>query len=326
MSSGTLEDVVKFLKEHDNYLLGCHMHPDGDAIGSLLALGLALSEAGKKVQMVLPDGVPMIFKFLEGADQIRAEVHQQPEVVVSLDCAELSRLLLPQEVMTEKVLKVNIDHHVSNAGFGDLNLIFPEVAATGQIVYDIIRSGGFPFDQRMAAAIYTAVATDTGFFRFSNTSGKVLALAAELVREFGISPAYIAEHVHEEKSFHSVRLLGEVLSTLQLTGNKKVSWMVMDQAMLTRYPVELEETENFVNYAGSIQGVMVGLLFKEIKRGEVKISWRSREPVDVSVMAAEFGGGGHARAAGCTLFGTLADAISKVLTYLDEYFQKQGQA
>lgn len=320
MKLGSFGETISFLRERDGFLLGCHTQPDGDAIGSLLALGLSLEAVGKRVEMVLPGGVSTVFRFLEGTEKISPEASRRPEVVISLDCAERSRLCLPEWVFDHNPLVLNIDHHISNDSFGDLNLIFPDLAATGQIVYGLLKTGEFPIDQRIAVAVYTAVATDTGFFRFSNTSGEVIKLAAELVDKYQFSPSYIAEHVYEERTYLSVRLMGAVLSTLQLSEDKKVSWMVMDQEALERFPVELEETENFVNYASSIRGVEVGLLFKEIQPGEVKVSWRSKEPVDVSILAANFGGGGHARAAGCTLNGSVSEAVDKVLFSLKNYF------
>jgi phosphoesterase RecJ-like protein len=330
LNSGEYNQIIDFFKTHDHFILGCHINPDGDAIGSLLALGLSLQMAGRKVEMLLPEGIPASFRFLDGGEMISPELPfgLKEAVVVCLDCAEANRLNAPAELLQDKQrfpVVINIDHHISNDGFGDLNLVRPHASATGEIVHQLITSGGFPMDKRVAAAIYTAIATDTGFFRFSNTSGEALRIAAQLVEDYQVAPAFISERVHEEKSYESIKLMGEVLSTLKLSEDKKISWMKMDQALLAKYPVELDETEGFVSYANSIQGVLVGLLFKEVKPNEVKISWRSKEPVDVSVLAAHFGGGGHARAAGCTIEGPLEEIIRSVLAYLDEYFRENHE-
>ena len=325
MNSGDYKQTIDFFKKHDRFLLGCHVNPDGDAIGSLLALGLSLRMAGKSVEMLLPKGMPSSFAFLDGNELISSSpgFHRGQTALVCLDCAEMNRLNAPFELLQDKQnfpVVINIDHHISNDNFGDLNLVRPHASATGEIVYEIISSGGFPLNKQVATAIYTAIATDTGFFRYSSTSGKVFQIIARLVEEYGVSPAFISERVHQEKSYESIRLMGEVLSTLQLSKNKKVSWMKLNQELLKKYLVELDETEDFVTYANSVQGVMVGLLFKEVKPNEVKISWRSKEPVDVSVLAAHFGGGGHARAAGCTMEGPLEVIMEQVLNFLDEYF------
>lgn len=318
------EEIIELLKTGDNFIIGCHLHPDGDAIGSLLALGLALETAGKKVEMVVPDGVPGTFRFIGGTEKIIEAPTFTPEVIISVDCAEKSRLLLPPETFAPGVPVVNIDHHISNTLFGDFNYVQPEAAATGEIIYNILTAGGFVLDHRAAEALYTAVATDTGFFRFSNTNSRVLTLVAELVETYGLSPGHIAAQVYEEKSYDSLRLLGEVLSTLRMTENKKIAWMLLKHELLTKYGVSLEETESFVNHATSIQGVEVGLFFKEVNPGEVKVSWRSRVSVDVSRLAARFGGGGHARAAGCTINAPLSQAVAEVLSVLNNCFTEDA--
>ena len=165
------------------------------------------------------------------------------------------------------------------------------------------------------------MSTDTGFFRYSNTSAFTLELASLLVKEYGVEPSKIAEQVHEQKSFNSIRLLGEVLCTLKVSVGGKVAWMVLDQPMLSQFQVENEETESFVNYARSIEGVEIGILFKELRPDEIKLSWRSSVAVDVSKLAAYFGGGGHARAAGCTINGPVDQVVNDVLKFVTEYYE-----
>lgn len=320
MNAPSWEKVIPVLKKYNRFILGCHLYPDGDAIGSLLALGLALAKAGKQVEMVLPEGIPVTFDFLPGIHQTVSVPSLQAEVVVSLDCAERDRLQLPAEVFAHDPLLVNIDHHISNDGFGHVNLVLPEAAATGQLVFHLLNRAGFPLDPAIASALYIAIATDTGFFRYANTTGEVLSIAARLVEEYQISPSYLAERVYEEKSYASVRLLGEVLSTLQVSDDRRYSWMYLNQEMLKKYEVELDEVDNYVNYTSSIRGIEVGLFFKETKPNEVKVSWRSKAGVDVSRLAAHFGGGGHARAAGCSLQGSLPAVMREVLSFLRRYF------
>ncbi|NLM36495.1 MAG: bifunctional oligoribonuclease/PAP phosphatase NrnA [Firmicutes bacterium] len=316
------EQVIATLKKYHRFTLGCHQHPDGDAIGSLLALGLSLEKVGKQVEMILPEGPPLTFYFLPGIQKTVRQPTFRPEVVISVDCAERARLELPEEIFAGEPLLVNIDHHISNDHFAQVNLVLPEASATGQIIFHLLEKGAFPLDAAIAGALYTAIATDTGFFRYSNTTGEILSMASRLVEEYELSPSEIAERVYEEKSFASVRLLGEVLSTLQVADNQRYSWMYMDQEMLRKYEVDIEEIENFVNYTNSIRGVEVGLFFKETKPGEVKISWRSKASVDVSRLAAHFGGGGHLRAAGCSVNGTLPAVMAEVLSFVHKYFEE----
>lgn len=320
MNESPENEIISIIRRHQRFLLGCHLHPDGDAIGSVLALGLSLSAMGKEVQMICPEGVPTVYRFLEGSDRMKKEMTASfsPEVVIALDCAERARLSLPEWPVS--ALLVNIDHHISNSGFGHVSLVRPEASATGEIIYDLLAEFGMPMPNSVATAIYTAIATDTGFFRFNNTSGKVLRNAATLVEEFDVSPSHISEHVHDEKSFSSLRLLAEVLGTLTLEENGRVAWLALSNEMVQRYQLELEETEGFVNYARSVSGVELGIFFKELAPGEVKVSLRSGPAIDVSKVAAEFGGGGHARASGCTIHGTLDEAVEKLLSYIRDVF------
>lgn len=313
-------EIIELFEKGNHFLLGCHEHPDGDSIGSVLALGLSLKARGKNVRMVVPEGVPMVYRFLEGSEQMVTQPEKGfvPSIVVALDCADRARLSLPDWPVNATF--INIDHHISNSGFGHLSLVQPNAAATGEIVADLLAEGGFPFPAAVAVALYTAIATDTGFFRYANTTSKTLRFAADWVAEFRISPAQIAEQVHEEKSFCSLKLLAEVLSTLSLAEEGKIAWMHLSYDMLQRYPVELEETEGFVNYANAVHGVEIGILFKELQPNEFKMSFRSGSLIDVSKLASEFGGGGHARAAGCTLKGPfkdcqrrLFDAVRRIL-------------
>ncbi|HHZ19285.1 MAG TPA: bifunctional oligoribonuclease/PAP phosphatase NrnA [Firmicutes bacterium] len=323
MTSAGSHEIFGVLRKHQFFMIGCHEHPDGDAIGSTLALGLSLAAMGKTVRMVCPEGVPSVYHFLEGSDQVVTQVEPGfvPEVVIALDCADRSRLSLPE--WPEQAVFINIDHHISNTGFGHLSYVLPDAAATGEIIADFLFAHGMPINSAVAVALYTAVATDTGFFRFTNTTGKTLRLAAKLVEEYDVPMAYVAERVHDEKSFDSLRLLAEVLGTLTLSDDGKVAWMVLSQDMLKRYHVELEETEGYVNYARSVRGVEIGLLFKEIQEDDIKVSWRSGSDVDVSRLAVAFGGGGHARAAGCTVKEPLDEAIRQVLGFVHEWYGKQ---
>ncbi len=337
------QEFFEFISDKQRFIIGCHVHPDGDAIGSTLALGRALSQMGKQVIMICSDGVPNVYRFLEGSALIRSDYNssdftpadcnsadycpnhfQEPEVIISVDCAEKERIALPEEIFKKNLPIINIDHHKTNIGFGRLNLIQPDAAATGEVIYRLLTSGGIKMDNKIAVALYTAIATDTGFFRYPNTSWYTMEIAAELVKNYQVDLAKVAEQVHDQKSYNSIRLLGEVLNSIQVGVDGKVAWAVLNQQMLAKYPVENEETESYVNYARSIEGVEIGILFKEFKPGEIKLSWRSTTAVDVSKLAANFGGGGHARAAGCNINGPLERIITEVLNYISGYYKQCG--
>jgi phosphoesterase RecJ-like protein len=319
-----VEKFLQVIKANERFLIACHIHPDGDAIGSVLALGIWLKKAGKQVEMICSDGVPSVYRFLEGSNLIKtalaADCH--PEVAICVDCAEKDRVALPPEVWAlPDMAVVNLDHHITNSQFGDLNLVDPDAAATGELIFRIIKQGRLRINPAIAAALYTAIATDTGFFRYDCTSAYTLETVSWLVKKYQVKPSKIAEQVHEQKSFNSIKLLGEILRTMRVGLGGKVAWIVLDQALLNRYPVENEETESYVNFARSVEGVEIGIIFKELKPNEFKVSWRSTEAVDVSKLAANFGGGGHARAAGCNINGAVNDVVKLVLDFVSNYYR-----
>ncbi len=318
------QKFFRLIETKNRFIVTCHVHPDGDAIGSLLAIGFVLKQLGKQVELVCSEGVPSVYLFLEGSEFIKKERDPSatPEVLISVDCAERDRCALePKTWDIPGLTIVNIDHHITNTRFGNLNLIDSQAAATGEVLYGLFSEVGIPLNRAIATALYTAMATDTGFFRYSNTSAFTLELTSLLVKEYGVEPSKVAEQVHEQKSFNSIRLLGEVLCTLKVGVDGKVAWMVLDQPMLKKFKVENEETESFVNYARSIEGVEIGILFKELRPNEIKLSWRSSVAVDVSKLAAYFGGGGHARAAGCTINGPAAQVVKDVLKFVTEHYE-----
>ncbi|MGE5581550.1 MAG: DHH family phosphoesterase [Bacillota bacterium] len=317
------QELLEFIKSKNRFVVSCHVHPDGDAIGSTLAMGAILSKMGKRVEMICTEGVPTVYHFLDGSSLIKKELKSDypPEVLVCVDCAEKERIAVPPQIWGIPGLKIiNIDHHVTNLGFGAFNLIDAHAAATGEVIYQLIKEGSLPLNRSIATYLYVAIATDTGFFRYTNTTANTLELAALLAKKYQIELGKIAEQVHEQKSFNSIRLLGEVLNTLQVGLGGKVAWAILDQQRLNKFPVENEETESYVNYARSIEGVEVGILFKELQPNEIKLSWRSTSAVDVSKLAAHFGGGGHARAAGCNLNGPLERVVNEVLDYVAGYY------
>lgn len=320
-----IEQLKKIVSENQRFMVCCHVSPDGDAIGSLLAVGAVLKKLDKQVEMVCTDGVPSVYEFFADQGLIRREIDWsfRPEVLICVDCAERSRVAVQAEIWDrDDCYVVNIDHHVTNTNFGNLNMISPDAAATGEFVYSILKSVSLDIDETIAIYLYTAMATDTGFFRYESTSAYTLATVSELVEKYGVRPNVLSELINERRTYASLKMLGEVLNTLKLTMDGRVAHMLLLQKMVDEYQVENEETEGYVNYAKSIKGVEVGILFKEnTTDGVVKVSWRSKSSVDVSRLAKHFGGGGHARAAGCTIAGTLSEVETKVLEYLKQYYE-----
>lgn len=319
--------VLQVLQSRSRFLVLSHMHPDGDCIGSMIAMAWLLRRLGKRVDLVNQDGVPPAYRFLPGSEGILRPQDfcvrgrgEEAEVAVLLDSGNLKRLGEAQAFLSPEMALVNIDHHEQNrveGAWNVINYVHPEASATGELVYNLIRTAGLELDQEVALALYTAIFSDTGGFRFQNTNPYVLALGAELARA-GADPPLVAEHVFDTKSLAVLKLLGRALSSLEVTAGGRVAWMAMPEEVLTSSGVSWEETEGFVNYARMVEGAQVALLFREESGGKVRVSWRSRGTVDVGAMARELGGGGHVNAAGCEVPGPLNEGIRRVLRLVEE--------
>ena len=331
---GGFAQVVAALRAGRRFALFLHLSPDGDSIGSTLALGLALERLGKRTIWVGADLPGEAYRFLPGGDRFRLwnEVEEdwsQYDAAILLDCADLDRVG-PARSAIERIGRIiNVDHHPSNRRYGDVNYIEPSAAAVGEITARLIDALGVPLDAAMAYGIYTAILTDTGSFQYENTRPETLRLAARLL-ELGVEPQRVAQSVFEQRPLRVLRLLREALGTLEVGAGGRLAWMTVSRAMMDRVGAQRGDTEGFVNYPRSLAGVEVALLFVEEPDGRVRVSWRSSHEVDVSQLAARFGGGGHARAAGCTLPGPLdkvrVQVLRDVVRHLEERAASGGPA
>ncbi len=309
-----MQEILAAIRQHRDFLLTAHIHPDGDCVGSMLALSWGLGRLGKAARIVLSDPVPYACQFLSGADGILSvsEYENQhdsaPEAAIILDCGELERIGDVKGLLGHDTVLLNIDHHLQNAGFARHVWVDPGEAATGQMIYRLLVALGLTIDVDVATQLYTALAIDTGGFRFSNTTAEVHRLAASFL-DLGVLPGHVSEQLYETKSLESLRLLAATLASLTVSADGRVASLILPAGILEEFRVDPADTEGFVNYARSIQGVEVALLFREEAGGEVRVSLRSKGAVDVSELAAAFGGGGHAKAAGCTLKMPLKEAV-----------------
>lgn len=297
------EEIKSLLEHYDNIMLTAHVNPDGDAIGSLVALREWLALLGKKVIIAIDDTIEDKFLFLQGVDQI-----VRPETVVTddswltviLDATAAERTGSAVQCIKGKVL--NIDHHISNEHFADYEYIRADFAATGEILTDLFQRWDVLITSSMANALYLAIATDCGFFKFSNTTGHTLRMAADLL-DAGAKPNHISEQL-EERSLVKLRAISEVLKHIELFANNRISGITFDTELLK---FTGEHTGGYIDYARSVKGSEVAFTIKYIKDKESRVSLRSKS-VDVNSIAAVFGGGGHIRAAGCTINMNLLDA------------------
>lgn len=309
------KQAAQFFTEHDNFLLLVHEKPDGDAFGSVLAGAHLLQKLGKKFTLVNDDPVPAKFSFFPMSDRflLPEDVQETFDAVISFDCGDRKRLgRSGSKLISEHAHLLNIDHHVTNDRFGTENLVDLDAAATCQIVYKIAMELGVELDLDTATCIYTGLVTDTGGFRYSNTSEEVLLIAAALLK-IGVEPYNIADRVLETLTWPQVLLIRESLGTLQRDADGRLAWINISRETINRVDGTDEDVEGLVNYPRNVQGVEVGICFREAAPGKVKVSMRSKYVIDVGAIAVEFGGGGHARASGCTVEGELATVSERVL-------------
>ena len=321
----TMGEILEVLKEHDTFLISSHINPDGDAIGSQLAFYSLLSSLGKKVSVVNSDPVPFAYSFLPNVSVLQcvnpasgSPGMQDVDVAVILDCGNLKRIgnELAERIHPGKAL-INIDHHPGNEHFGTHNLVDASACATGELVLKLIEYSGMEVNRDQAACLYTAILTDTGCFRYPNTTARTHIMAARLI-DSGAQPAQIAESVYETVPHQRVRLFGMALETLQLSLNEKIAWVSVTSEMYERTGTVSSDTEGIIEYIRSLRGVEVAILFRELEDGAIKVSLRSKRGLDVALVAAMFGGGGHKAAAGCTIAEPMDKVIEMVLDALGE--------
>ena len=309
------KEVIDEIKNGKTFLVSSHVNPEGDAVGSLLSLVLGLKELKKDVTAYLYDPVPKTFDFLPYADKVTNKIDENKiyDAVFVVDCGQKDRLGEDFHKIKNKGKVINIDHHATNDCFGDINVIDPDACAAGEMVYDLLKEIPVAITRDIAINIYTSILTDTGSFRYSCTTPKTFGIAGEMLR-LGVDPWDISQRVYESIPVNKLKLLASVLNTLELTSDGRVASLVVTLDMLDKANANKELADGFVNYARTIEGVEVGVLLRETKQGEYKISMRSKGRIDVAEITMGFGGGGHMNAAGCTIKGNLKDIKEKVIS------------
>jgi phosphoesterase RecJ-like protein len=299
-----------------------HVHPDADVLGTLLALGEALTARGWSVVEGGPHPAPALLAFLPGIDRyhVLRDVEGPLDVVVMTDCPNPARTegLLERARGTGATI-VNIDHHPDNRRYGDVNWVDPDAAATGEMMYRLVTALGARLTPGLATNLFTAIHTDTGSFRYSNTTAATFEISAALVRA-GADPALVSNALYERREADSLRWLGESLRRIEVSPDGRVAWLALAGGIV---PERFIESEELVNYPRSIGSVRVACFFRQID-DRVKVSLRAKGDVDVSRIAARFGGGGHPNAAGCSVLGELADVTRSVLAAVRQGVDASG--
>lgn len=307
--------IREMFRQANRVLMVSHVRPDGDAVGALLGLGQALINAGKEVRMVLADGVPAALRHLEGSRMIHrsAKFETQPayDLTIAVDCSDFRRI---GGVLGERQPDLNIDHHVTNLNFGRVNLVLPEHVATCAIIAEHLKEWGLAFDEVIASALLTGIVTDTLGFRTANMTAGAMRLAAKMV-EYGANLPELYSLALVNRSFEAARYWGMGLSQLvreEMPDGGTLVWtrLTLKDRKAASYPGN--DDADLINLLSAIESD-IAMIFVEQMNGHVKISWRARTGFDVSKIALQFGGGGHAAAAGADITGSLSTVQEQVL-------------
>ena len=310
-----LDEIGRVLREHERFAVLSHIRPDGDALGSQLALALSLQQLGKKVRVWNEDGMLEKYSFLPRADLLTKPPHtgEDVDVAIALDTAIQNRLGTAFAAVRSTGVWINIDHHLSNPGYGDLVYVDPTAPATGQIIFDLIKNQGFPFNREIAENLYAAISTDTGSFQYPKTSARTFEIAAELVCT-GINVGRLSQQLYENYPRRRVELLRELLRTMRFERSGRVASFSLTLKTAAELQVLPEDNEGLIDHLRAIRGVIVAVFFEELADGKVRVSMRSKsDAVDVCAICQKFGGGGHTLAAGARVRGTLAEVEKNVL-------------
>ena len=314
--------LLQQLKSTGRIVVASHINPEGDAIGSALALAMGLKKLGKQVEVICHSGLPKRYAFLPEADKIRWEPSFEPDLLVLVDCADLERADISDSLKQNAKSVVVIDHHpYRNAKCESVRKkrasswvvwVEPKAAATGEMIFDLLKALKVPMTKEIAICLYAALISDTGVFHFSNTTPETLRLAASLLG-YGVDPQEMAYRVMEVRSFATTQLLGRMLSKAKFEKELGLCWSVLTLKDFAQTGTSDEDTENFVNFLRAVEGTKVAVLFREIEPRHIKVSLRSKDGVDVSAIARQFGGGGHPAAAGCRVRQPLRSTVISVL-------------
>jgi len=309
-----LSQVVQLIEQKHCFMITSHIRPDGDGLGSGLALYWILKSLGKDAEVVLHDRVPPAYMVLPGSElvTVQDDLTGAYDAAFIIECSDVDRPGLPS---LRNQFVINIDHHSTTEPFGDINWIDSTSAAVGEMIYNLSKALGVEVTKEIAECIYTALLTDTGSFHFSNTTERTLKIASELVRR-GVEPARISQALYYSYPYSRIKLLGMVLSGIERDESGRVAWVTMDRDMMSEADASEEDADGIVNHALSVGDVEAVAFFKELSPGIYRVSLRSKGKTNVARIAETFGGGGHKNAAGCRIQGDFCDVKRQVIEAL----------
>ncbi len=309
--------VIAALRNHKHFLITTHVNMEGDALGALLSMGRLVRRLGKKVTLMVDDALPYEYRFMPGLAQIKryTPAARAPfDCAILVDCSDLGRCGNVAALARGAGTLVNIDHHITNDRFGTVNWVDPDASSASEMVYGLYRAMKIPLDRQAALQVYTGIFTDTGSFRYANTTPRVHRIAADLMR-FGFDVAQLYRYVYEEVPYADMRLLSALTATMRRDPSGKLVWITVPAQLLRKASDSFDISEHLLQAARSIRGAQVAVLFKENLGGthDVRVNFRAKGTVDVARVARACGGGGPRDASGCTMRGSLASVVARVL-------------
>jgi len=312
-----IDNVASAIKKFKSFLITSHVNPEGDALGSQLAMADLLRSLGKDFIIYNSDEIPPHYQFLPQANLIKNKINlrsKKIDAAIVMDCPNLKRVGRVKDAVNKAKYVINIDHHVSNENFGDINWVEKNVSSVGEMIYRLYKRINYKLTKEAALYLYISILTDTGSFNYSNTSSATHEIVSELLG-YGLAPYDISKSIYENKTLGDIKLLGKALSNLEITEDGKVAYISVPQRYFKETKTTSFACENFVNYARSIKGVDVAVFFREdmVEKNLFHISFRATKRIDVNKIASHFGGGGHKSASGCTIKGPLKEVKEKVL-------------
>ncbi len=333
MKSGHKRDLVNLvqgLKKHKRFLLSCHVTPEGDAIGSMLAMESLLRRMGKKTQVICQDPFPERLSCLSSRKWKRTEELKSKKIdydaLVLTDCPTLARIGDVREVLPREIAIFNIDHHISNDRFGNYNFIRPEAAASAEVVLDIFDYLKLPLTRDEAKNLYVGLATDTGSFKYSNTRAESHVIAAKLIAT-GLDIEKINDELHGAYSLKTMRLYSRLLGRVKTAAGGALAWSSMSRRDLHETGAGYEDAEGFIDFVRYLKGSKISFFMSELADGKsVRVSFRAKGPYDVNKVATFFNGGGHKKASGCTMRASVAEAERQIVKrILSSFHFKSGR-
>lgn len=309
-----IDRILEVLREQQTFCIVGHIRPDGDCIGSQLAVGMALQNEGKRVTVWNQDSIPQKYKFLNTNGLFeKPRSGEQFDCVIATDCASFERLGKAAECVGDRKVLINIDHHESNTRYGDINWVSPREPSTGELIFKLLKVARWPITKPIADLLFTAISTDTGSFQYPNTRPGTFHVGAELVTR-GANLAKICDEVYQSYPLSRARLLKHVYSTFRLADNNRIAWFWLKQEDFARTGAESDDTEGLIDHIRAIEPVVIACVFEELEPELTRLSLRSKSAqVNVSEICRQFGGGGHPAAAGARIPGTPLSVQRKVI-------------